>query len=117
MKRLGSLGDGIEQDAGDGQQGTGNQDPGAGLALTGSGAVDDAAHDDVGDGIHDLGDQGHKGNECAGESQHISIELGQIAAGDTVVGQEHDGRADKVAENFFRPGSVCRLDAGVKNRC
>ena len=53
----------IEQNAGNCHQYAGYGDPGTCLALTGTGLIDDSAHDDIGEGVKDLGQQWHQGQE------------------------------------------------------
>ena len=55
---LRTIGHREQQDTGNGHQRRGKQQPGASLALGRMGTVDDIAHNDVGDGIHDFGHNG-----------------------------------------------------------
>ena len=81
------------------------------------GAVDDIAHDYIGDGIDDLGDDGEDHQKCAapnmGQLQNIRIVDIQIG-GKHGVEQQCAGRAQQIPQPFFPAAHLPRMDSALK---
>ena len=77
LHRLAAIGHRKQQNAGDGQQRGRQQQPGPGLALRRMGAVNDVAHDYIGDGIDNLGGNGEDYQEGPapdmGQLQYVRV--------------------------------------------
>ena len=111
LDHLGGLRHREEQDAGDRHQRRGQQEPGTGLALPGPGAVDDLAHDHIGDGIDDLGHDGEDHQEGAAPKaaklQDVRIVDVQIC-GQHRVQQQRAGRSQQIAKPTFFTADLIR---------
>ena len=78
------------------------------------GHVDDSAHNDIGNGIDDLGNEGHPDQEATGQAKNIRIELGQICTGDCIVAHIQQAGTCEVAQQQLRLLRVGGFDSGLQ---
>ena len=116
---LAAAGHGKQQNTRDRQQRRRKQQPRPGLACRGVGAVDDIAHDHVGDGIDDLGNDGedHQKRPAPdmGQLQNIRVVDVEISSQHGVE-QQRSRRAQKIAQPLFFGADIDRVDPALEQR-
>lgn len=117
LDRLGAAGHGKEQNARDGQQRGGQQQPGPGLARFRAGPVDDVAHDYVGHGVDDFGHDGEHHQKSAApkprELENVRVVNVQVG-GQHGVQQQRPGGAQQVAQPFFGGFYILRMNFALE---